>query len=199
MKRDAEDGDKSKGKGRGGKGRGRGGRGGKGRGKANVKVRMTPTPKKRERSPGIDADDSEKVKRVAKPPKRTKVAPEPSATSAEPKKKAKKTEQPTKPPVTKVEKAKKKAKKGGEPDAVATSEVAVPPRIKDPTLNLTKTFARRKRPNSDAGVLKWETLRVVFNEYIKPQLASYSVHEDGGEEGRIPGMIEVKKYIARIS
>ena len=148
---------------------------------------MTPTPKKRrQQSPEVKEDE---------------VPNEPSASSAAPKKKARankvpKTEQLEKPANTKVEEVGNKRKRKGAEQAPPSEEVAPPPRIKDPALNYTKTFARRRRPNSDAGALKWDALRTVFNEYIKPQLASYSAHEDGWEGGRSPGrIIEVRKYI----
>ena len=162
---------------------------------------MTPTPKKTQQSPGQELDKTEKSEKVEQdvepPPKRTRTKVTPSASSAEPKTKpgrVKKTDKVTKAETTKADEANKsnakKIKKkddkktGGGPAAETKSEVELgPPRIKDPALNYTKTFARRRRPNTDAGALKWETLRTVFIDRIKPCLSTFSVHEDWGGRG----------------
>ena len=39
-------------------------------------------------------------------------------------------------------------------------------------------FAKRKCPSTEWGKLKWETLRKVFEESIKPHLTTYSAHEE---------------------
>ena len=42
------------------------------------------------------------------------------------------------------------------------------------------TWARRRRPKTEQGALKWDTLRAVFIEHIKPHLSAISVHEVRG-------------------
>ena len=42
------------------------------------------------------------------------------------------------------------------------------------------TFARRVEPNTELGKMKWNNLKEVFNEIIKPKLVTYSVQEDLG-------------------
>ena len=42
----------------------------------------------------------------------------------------------------------------------------------------TLCFAKRRCPTTEAGKLKWNTLRKVFQEQIKPKLTKYSSHED---------------------
>lgn len=42
------------------------------------------------------------------------------------------------------------------------------------------TWARRRRPKTTEGALKWDTLRAVFIEQIKPHLSAVSVHEVRG-------------------
>ena len=41
-----------------------------------------------------------------------------------------------------------------------------------------KTFARRRRPSTVAGSMKWDTLRSVFNDRIRPNVPSPSTKED---------------------
>ena len=41
-----------------------------------------------------------------------------------------------------------------------------------------KTFARRNRPKTEFGGLKWDTLQKVFNDRIRPSVSSQSTHQD---------------------
>ena len=40
------------------------------------------------------------------------------------------------------------------------------------------TWARRRRPKSEFGAIKWDTLKAVFTEHIRPRLTYSSAHED---------------------
>ena len=41
-----------------------------------------------------------------------------------------------------------------------------------------KTFARRNRPSTKAGALKWDALHEVFFQRIKPAVVAHSAHQD---------------------
>ena len=41
-----------------------------------------------------------------------------------------------------------------------------------------KTFARRNRPSTEGGALKWDALQQVFSERIKPAVVAFSAHQD---------------------
>lgn len=43
-----------------------------------------------------------------------------------------------------------------------------------------KTFARRTRPSTVTGALKWDTIKSVFHYRLRPVLRVYSAHEDSG-------------------
>ncbi|CAK9106712.1 Cyclin-related protein [Durusdinium trenchii] len=51
-------------------------------------------------------------------------------------------------------------------------------RKRSSTTSSPTTFARRKCPATSFGKLKWEVLRKVFGEGIKPHLQAYSAHEE---------------------
>ena len=46
-------------------------------------------------------------------------------------------------------------------------------------------FARRRCPTTEAGKLKWITLKQVFQEQIKPKLTAFSTHEDSKDNDKI--------------
>ena len=41
-----------------------------------------------------------------------------------------------------------------------------------------KTFARRNRPSTEGGALKWDALHQVFFERIKPAVVAHSARQD---------------------
>ena len=137
-----------KGKGRG-RGRGKGKGKGKGRGKGKAKAKA-----KAQATKPSPKKPSPKAK--ASSSKRTKKAPEEIS------------EERSKDQETASKRRKSKESKG--------DDKAVADGVADADSNLT--WARRRRPKSEFGALKWDTLKAVFNEDIRPSLTYPSIHED---------------------
>ena len=190
---------KGKGKGRGrGKGTGKGKGKGRGRNKKTppepADVKPPPSRKRKAKSPptSVEADVSE-VSEPEPKAKTSKATSEPSCGSSPAipknpkgdktsKAKAKKTEN-SEPKGDKTSKAKKKTE-NSEPKVDKTSkakktENSEPGGAPEPEKSLPATWARRRRPQTGPGMLKWDTLRNVFIKDIRPLLTScISYHED---------------------
>ena len=73
----------------------------------------------------------------------------------------------------KQEKKKKKPRKEGTPE-----EEEAPQKKKRQRSSTPATFARRKCPSTEFGKAKWHALKRAFTDLIRPQLTTYSAHED---------------------
>ena len=63
----------------------------------------------------------------------------------------------------------------------------------------TLCFARRRCPTTEAGKLKWNTLKKVFQEQIKPKLTKFSSHEDRKKTMMKPKSFNVLLHVFLIS
>lgn len=160
----AETGKKGKGKGRG---RGRG----KGRGRGRGNNSASPKPKaasKRKAAAPIETTVAEKVACMEKP-----VLEEPS----EPRKAIKETKT-KKPKIVESGESDKPVRRKRVHDKVAKATDDDDAKKPSPASSTRSTWARRKRPTTHDGGLKWDTLRMVFTKDIQPKLTAYSAHED---------------------
>lgn len=148
---------KGKGKGRGkGKGKGKGKTKNKGKGAVSPKKPQKKVTPKKKASPKTKHESStEDQEPLAKKPRTRK--PKVEGTTIP--------DEPCPPPTSSAAKPKPERKKSVENPKVKESS---PP----------KTFARRARPISSPGNLKWDAIRAAFNEEIRPHVVKPSVHED---------------------
>ena len=162
-----------------GRGRGRGKGSGKGRGKQAKKDKdKEKEDEVEEKEPeGKDDDAAEGEVEVPEPPKKTRKkypkSPAVELPSAASKKDDKKTSQKQVPEAKAKSGTKRKGavkEKDSEKKAKGDEQEA-PPEKAPP-----KTFARRRRTESNG--LKWDAVKQVFNEMIRPCLAAASVHEE---------------------
>ena len=164
----AEEGVKGKGR-KKGKGRGKGRGNGRGKGRGHGKEEVTPPEKseplpKRKTSADPKAKSSKRVKIDSTNPSPVEPSEQPEVPASKPKRARR-----AKATVDEVPDGKDgKMNQGEQPE-----EPEEPAPVSKPS-----TWARRRRPKSEAGALKWDTLRAVFTEVIRPHLSVFSAHED---------------------
>ena len=128
--------------------------------------------------PNGEAKAEPKGKAKAEPKGKAKAQPKGKA-KAEPKGKAKAKAEPKAKSLPDAKGRKRSANEGEAPEGKRGKQALVE-EGGDGDGHPSKTFARRFRPTTESGQLKWDTLRCVFQETIRPRLSGrFSFHEDG--------------------